>query len=339
MPLILSILTALMLASCAPPESTAAAAKPDGSNQRIISASPDAPHRLSLLLEGPESPDVTSELTLTVECSFPAGSTLRGHDLTPEKLPAFKVTPLKTEAAPQQQEEGTVTLLSTYRLDPWIAESYTIPAVTAEFTDARGDTVKATAPECALEIAQMSQEFWSGVQISDTLKPYSTLPLTPAEKRRLACYGAAGIIAAALIALLIIRVIRARLARLRQGPPPETPYQRACRLLDELLNEHLMTRGEYRLYCFKISNILRQYIEERFSLSAPRLTTQEFLEKLGNAPKLSPHRLPLRRFLTASDMVKFAAAVPGDGEADELASLCREFLNHTNLNSDENVPS
>jgi hypothetical protein len=162
------------------------------------------------------------------------------------------------------------------------------------------------------------------------------MPLTAAQKRRIVIIMLCTLLAAAVLTALAVKWLRSYLRRRRQGPPPETPYARAMRRLDELVQMRLIAKGEFKQYCIVISDIMRQYIEGRFNLSAPRLTTQEFMEQLSNSEELlQMHRAALRRFMTACDMVKFAAVIPGDGETDELALLCRDFLNHTN----DNVPS
>ncbi len=56
-----------------------------------------------------------------------------------------------------------------------------------------------------------------------------------------------------------------------------------------------------------ISAIVRRYLEDRFDLRAPELTTEEFLALAGSASSLShDHQHLLRDFLRQADLVKFA---------------------------------
>jgi hypothetical protein len=72
---------------------------------------------------------------------------------------------------------------------------------------------------------------------------------------------------------------------------------------------------------------VRNYIEQRFKLHAPSQTTHEFLSDLDSRDSglISEHRLFLRNFLTAADLVKFAN-LPADKELLESAINKAETL-------------
>ena len=54
-------------------------------------------------------------------------------------------------------------------------------------------------------------------------------------------------------------------------------------------------------------SIIRRYLEDRFELRAPELTTEEFLTVAGTPVLLShEHQKLLRDFLRQADLVKFA---------------------------------
>jgi hypothetical protein len=56
---------------------------------------------------------------------------------------------------------------------------------------------------------------------------------------------------------------------------------------------------------------VRRFLEDRFGLHAPELTTDEFLEVAAGSPDLTAaDRRFLRDFLTNADRVKFARHVP-----------------------------
>lgn len=66
--------------------------------------------------------------------------------------------------------------------------------------------------------------------------------------------------------------------------------------------------------CFShLTDIVRDYLEKRFNLHAPRQTTYEFLRDLEkyNSPLAESHRHFLKEFMTSADLVKFAK-LPGD---------------------------
>jgi hypothetical protein len=101
-----------------------------------------------------------------------------------------------------------------------------------------------------------------------------------------------------------------------------TPQERALEALDDA--RRLMNPDNARAYCFAASSIIRRYIEERFQVLAPRLTTEEFLRDRveTRADMLGAHRALLGDFLQHCDLAKFAGwhySVPALEEMHESA--------------------
>ena len=76
------------------------------------------------------------------------------------------------------------------------------------------------------------------------------------------------------------------------------------------------------------SQVVRVFIERRFGLAAPRRTTEEFLRELstGKDGGLQSRLEPLRGFLKACDLAKFAGQDLGMGERGELVARAREIV-------------
>jgi len=84
--------------------------------------------------------------------------------------------------------------------------------------------------------------------------------------------------------------------------------------------EKLMS--DSRLFCFTISTILRQYLENEHQLRAPERTTEEFLIELKESNKLKPRlKAMLSDFLVRCDLVKFAKQEPTLNELKELLNI------------------
>ena len=71
---------------------------------------------------------------------------------------------------------------------------------------------------------------------------------------------------------------------------------------------HLMDPEHAREYCFAVSRIIRNYVEDQLHFHAPRLTTEEFLHEVVEVPgKITEtHRPLLGQFLQHCDLAKFA---------------------------------
>lgn len=90
----------------------------------------------------------------------------------------------------------------------------------------------------------------------------------------------------------------------------------------------LMVPGQAREFSIMISDIVRQYIEERFHTHAPRRTTEEFLHDLISDPSsvLISHASLLEDFLKHCDLVKFAQWTLSVSEMQLMyTSACRFF--------------
>lgn len=115
----------------------------------------------------------------------------------------------------------------------------------------------------------------------------------------------------------------------RQRTADEIAYSALNRLVASRLIEE--PGGPERLVD-RASNILRQYVEDRFGLRAPELTTDEFLAEARHSSYFEAGDLILfERFLRTTDLVKFAAAGAERGQAEEAAALVRAFVDRTRL--------
>ena len=85
------------------------------------------------------------------------------------------------------------------------------------------------------------------------------------------------------------------------------PYEIALARLEEA--RALMQPENAREFSIAVSEIVRQYIEERFQVWAARRTTEEFLHDLlePSDALLASHRALLEDFLRHCDLAKFAA--------------------------------
>jgi len=91
-----------------------------------------------------------------------------------------------------------------------------------------------------------------------------------------------------------------------------------------------------RQYYYRLSDIVRQYIERRFDLHASRETTAEFLADMRNQSLLSEeHKGFLRTFLEAADMAKYACYQPDPAETQAVLDSARTFIVSSAHQADE----
>ena len=81
---------------------------------------------------------------------------------------------------------------------------------------------------------------------------------------------------------------------------------------------------------------MRRYLENRFNLHAPELTTEEFLDVAATSPDLSADQKSfLQGFLRSADQVKFARLVPDADTIAKAVSAAGDFLEQTKQNKEE----
>ncbi len=109
-------------------------------------------------------------------------------------------------------------------------------------------------------------------------------------------------------------------------PAHELAYER----LRALVKEDLVGAAKIKEFYERISDILRHYIEHRFSLRAPERTTEEFLAELASTEILpDTEKQRLGEFLKHCDLVKFAKHNPTTQQIQETFDLVKDFIEKT----------
>jgi hypothetical protein len=136
---------------------------------------------------------------------------------------------------------------------------------------------------------------------------------------------------AALLLALVFGLYRfLNRGRVVAGPPPRPAHEVALEALARLRAGRLIESGQHGELYIRLSAVVRDYLEARFRLRAPEMTTEEFLQAMQTSPQLSAeHRSLLARFLTEADLVKFARYVPSADDAERAYEAARRFVEST----------
>lgn len=111
-----------------------------------------------------------------------------------------------------------------------------------------------------------------------------------------------------------------------------SPFERATVALSQLEAGGLPDAEALDSWYVELSHIVRVYLEGRFSVRAPDLTTEEFLRDAQRSERISAeHKALLSGFLADCDQVKFAGYAPGDEESRSVLEAARRFLLETHL--------
>ena len=125
-----------------------------------------------------------------------------------------------------------------------------------------------------------------------------------------------------LIAILIAGIFYYRRKKAQKPviqfrKPKLPPHIEALNRLDKLKAKKLWQQNLFKQYHSELTEILRDYIEARYQIPAPELTSDEILSSLNNSGLLtSDIDEKLQQILRLADLAKFAKAEPLPDEND-----------------------
>lgn len=135
-------------------------------------------------------------------------------------------------------------------------------------------------------------------------------------------------VGAALVAIISYRLIKNN--RQKNDAEEFTSWEKARYQLDQLEKSSLINQGQFEKYYVKLSEIVRDYLEERFDLRAPEMTTEEFLAHLKSTDVLNDQQKEtLKKFLELSDLVKFAQFTPETEEQNKNLQIALKLIDQT----------
>jgi len=137
---------------------------------------------------------------------------------------------------------------------------------------------------------------------------------------------------AILIGLLIFYLIKRKKKQpiFKRKPKPILPaHVVAITKLEELRLNKIWQSGRLKKYYSELTDIIREYMVNRYQFDAPEMTSYEIITKLHEFDINKDAMSKLESTMQLSDMVKFAKAIPTALENDLGLSHCVDFVNET----------
>ena len=280
------------------------------------------------LVISPAEPVIGDVVELRLEVRAEAGVEVLMPEFG-EALGRFEII----DFAPSREQDDTGRSIARqkYRLQPARSGMQAIPPLRIEFVDRRDGRSPAPEGEDAYEI--LTDRI--SLVIAPILAADAPLVLRPRHADlgpRLAsstlwwAWAAGFFIAVCAIAPIAWRAFMSTRERQRR----QSAYDVARSELDLLLQAGRPTAETMDAFYVKLSLIVRSYLEDRFALRSPELTTQEFLTEMGSSPDLArSHQRLLQNFLEQADLVKFAGHRPSAEVVSESIGAAEQFLADT----------
>lgn len=310
----------------------------------------------------PAKPTLGDPIYLRLEIESPAGFSVDApfQEAGDQRLGRFKV--IAFDRGTEHKPGGGQVQEQTYTLEAYASGRHRIPPLRLEMIDARGGggggasagaaaagaagaaagaagsaAGAANAPdprdkpqellteEISLDIAPVQAE-----AANADLKPLRG-PLDP-KVGGVSPLAVLGVVSLALVlgsgGILLFRALRAR-RRIEKQRSAYDDAVSALRALEERGAPDVETADAWFV---ELSAIVRRYLEQRYEIRAPELTTEEFLSVATARPELrEEHRDLLSSFLERCDRVKFAGYRPDAQESLATLAAARGFVEDTRL--------
>ena len=113
-------------------------------------------------------------------------------------------------------------------------------------------------------------------------------------------------------------------------PTPTIPlHDRIIAQMRDLEKERLWQNGAHKEYHSRLTDLLRNYVEERYQVPALESTTDELIKELRVGPVDREQLTRLRNMLELSDMVKFAKFIPSPIDNEQILQNAIRFVQET----------
>ena len=286
----------------------------------------------------PKEPALGDPLTLTLEVEAEPGVQVEMPSFG-EALGRFQIVQFvprqSTKGEKGDEQDGEkIVYAQTYTLQAPMSGHQRIPPLRIELVDERpgqaqnddddgmARTQELLTDELAIEVASVLPEG----EVAAALRPARESLAPPSDR---ALYLAVALALLALTGVGAFLGFRSWRRRARQQARISA-YDVAMTRLAALERRGLPGSDNADAWYVDLSAIVRRYLEDRYGLRAPELTTEEFLIEAQRSGQLTnSHRDILSGFLARCDRVKFARYEPQDAESQEALDAARLFLQET----------
>ena len=148
-----------------------------------------------------------------------------------------------------------------------------------------------------------------------------------------------GFLLLTIIVILIVRLIRRRLSAGSADVRKDPAHIVALRKLDEYRGSQMWAPEKQKLFYSGVTDVLREYISERYGISAMEMTTAEIFADMKNVDAPQELLSEVRDLFDRADFVKFAKYVASDEDNASALPVAVRFVTGTYQTDVENETS
>jgi hypothetical protein len=239
----------------------------------------------------------------------------------------------KTDTVPDKTDPFLFTQSRTLILTSFDSGYWAIPP----FRFSTGDTDSVFTDPVLLQVSAVAVDTTMAIKDIKNVYGESYDWLDWLRDHPYVIYTAVAILVALILIWLIFRYTRKVAPPMVVVEQPKIPpHIIALEKLDKLKDEKLWQEGKLKQYHSSLTDILREYIENRFKIPALEQTTDEILFGFRNVAIDEESRTKLKNVLILADLVKFAKEHPLPSENELSLAHSYDFVNGTKR--DEETP-
>jgi hypothetical protein len=224
---------------------------------------------------------------------------------------------------PTRKDNGRMVVTRWYTLTIFETGDHLVPAPKVQYRTPGEDLREAEGNDVLVGVASVLAQAKDASDIRD-IKPPEEVPFDWRP------YGvaAAAVAAVGLLGAAFFYVLNR--PRRQRIVPPRPAHELALAALNRLRTRRFIEEGKFEQYYIELSAIVRGYLEHRFRVRAPEMTTEEFLSAAATDGRLTAQqRRLLAEFLSQADLVKFARHLPTLKDSETAYEAARRFVEET----------
>lgn len=270
---------------------------------------------------------VGDQINMTLAVSCPADYIVDWPLLNDTIISAIEILGKSKIDSSYSADKSQLLLKQIIRITSFDSGYYAIPPFQIKFKEPGGQLIQYTETEALLlEVASVP------VNMEEEIKDIKA-PIEAPYTFREALPWIIGLLLAIAIAFAIYYYLKKRKKDepvFKPSAKPKIPPHRiALDALDDLKHKKVWQSGLIKDYHTELTDIVRDYISNRFYIHAPEMTTDEIMEAINGTGTNDQAKQKIWQTFTMADLVKFAKMQPLPLEHDTSLNNAVDFINET----------
>ena len=228
----------------------------------------------------------------------------------------------KLDTLKYRRRQGVMNIKGSIVLAPFEEGDFHLPPMLVQRTaDGKTDTLRFESPD--FHVAEFPID--SARIAANTLAPLARYPVTYAEVFPWLS------VADILLIILTVAIVLARQRRRREEQKPSEPaHITALRKLDSYRGNKYWAPEKQKGFYSGVTDALKNYIESRFGVDAPEMTTAEVFDALKGDKDITPELFDrTKELFETADFVKFAKHTESDEYNATVVPTAVKFVTDT----------